>query len=226
MYRSISLSILALTLVSAAQPVAAQDARACVNETGRLKESFPLAGTGDRDGAGSTTADVPSPSAQQEAREVEQSGGVVTSSPPGETAMATDRPSGNAEPGRIAQEPGVRAGASLGDEQRRRIQDLIQQAQSAGERGDGAGCLQRLGEARGLLRQAGVGSTQPGSPAGFGGTTGTTTGGTGGTTTGTTGTGGDAGAAGAMEGGVGGGAAGGGATGSSGSGSGSGSGGR
>jgi hypothetical protein len=72
------------------------------------------------------------------------------------------------EPGRevdaaIAQAPSARKGASLGNEQRRQIGELVEAARNAGEQGDGAGCVQRLSEARLLLRQAGIGSGQPGS---------------------------------------------------------------
>jgi Spy/CpxP family protein refolding chaperone len=70
----------------------------------------------------------------------------------------------------IAQEPGARRGASLGEEQRQQIADLVQQARTAGEQGDGGRCMQSLTEARALLREAGLGSTQPGtaSDAGLG----------------------------------------------------------
>jgi hypothetical protein len=63
----------------------------------------------------------------------------------------------------IAQEPGARKGASLGEEQRRQVSALIQQARKAGEEGDGGGCMQSLTEARVLLREAGFGSGEPGS---------------------------------------------------------------
>lgn len=62
----------------------------------------------------------------------------------------------------IAQEPSAREGASLQRGQRQQLGDLIQQARTAGERGDSQVCLQRLTEARVILRQAGVGSVQPG----------------------------------------------------------------
>ena len=70
----------------------------------------------------------------------------------------------------IAQEPGARRGASLGEEQRQRIADLVEQARAAGEQGDGGRCVQSLTEARALLREAGFGSGQPGnaSDAGLG----------------------------------------------------------
>jgi hypothetical protein len=73
----------------------------------------------------------------------------------------------------LAQEPGARKGASLPDERRQHIADLVRQAAAAGEQGDGPGCLRGLGEARALLREAGLGSGQPGpatydSPAGAG----------------------------------------------------------
>jgi hypothetical protein len=73
----------------------------------------------------------------------------------------------------LAQEPGARKGASLPDERRQHIADLVRQAAAAGERGDGQGCVKGLGEARVLLREAGLGSSQPGpatydSPAGAG----------------------------------------------------------
>jgi hypothetical protein len=115
------MAMLALALTGIAQPAAAQDARACVNEVQRLSEAFPLVG-GHGDQAGAA----------------------------------------------IAQAPGARKGAGLGEEQRRQIGDLVEEARAAGERGDGAGCLQRLAEARALLRQAGLGSRQPGSPSSAG----------------------------------------------------------
>jgi hypothetical protein len=73
----------------------------------------------------------------------------------------------------LAQEPGARKGASLPDERRQHIADLVRQAAAAGEQGDGPGCVRGLGEARALLREAGLGSGQPGpatydSPAGAG----------------------------------------------------------
>ena len=72
----------------------------------------------------------------------------------------------------LAQEPGARKGASLPDERRKQIEDLVRQAGAAGEQGDGQGCLKGLAEARALLREAGLGSSQPGS-ATYGGPAGT-----------------------------------------------------
>lgn len=63
----------------------------------------------------------------------------------------------------IATQPGARKGATLSDEQRQRVGTLVTNAREAGERGDEQGCLQRLGEARALLRQAGLGGGQPGT---------------------------------------------------------------
>jgi hypothetical protein len=63
----------------------------------------------------------------------------------------------------IGQEPGSRKGARLGEEQRRRIGALVQEARQAGEQGDAQGCLQRLGEVRAALRDAGIGGGQPGT---------------------------------------------------------------
>jgi hypothetical protein len=63
----------------------------------------------------------------------------------------------------IAREPGARKGASLREDQRLQVSALIEQARSAGEGGDGAGCMQSLTQARELLREAGLGSGQPGS---------------------------------------------------------------
>jgi hypothetical protein len=68
-----------------------------------------------------------------------------------------------ASAGAIAQEPGTRKGASLGEDQRRQIDAVIEQARTAGEKGDGGGCMRDLTEARALLREAGFGSTQPGN---------------------------------------------------------------
>jgi hypothetical protein len=63
----------------------------------------------------------------------------------------------------IAREPGARKGASLGEDQRRQVSALIEQARTAAEDGDGALCMQSLTEARALLREAGFGSGEPGS---------------------------------------------------------------
>jgi hypothetical protein len=63
----------------------------------------------------------------------------------------------------IAREPGARKGASLGEDQRRQVSALIEQARTAGEEGDGGRCMQSLAEARALLREAGFGSGEPGS---------------------------------------------------------------
>jgi hypothetical protein len=68
-----------------------------------------------------------------------------------------------ASAGAIAQEPGARKGASLGEDQRRQIAALIDQARTAGEKGDGGRCMRDLTEARALLREAGFGSAQPGN---------------------------------------------------------------
>lgn len=72
---------------------------------------------------------------------------------------------------RLEQQPSARRGAALDDQQSKSVQDLIGQARDAGRRGDGALCLQKLADARVMLRQAGLGSVQPGSPtSGSGGT--------------------------------------------------------
>jgi hypothetical protein len=63
----------------------------------------------------------------------------------------------------IAREPGARKGASLGEDQRRQVTALIEQARTAGADGDGERCMQSLTQARALLREAGFGSGQPGS---------------------------------------------------------------
>ena len=62
---------------------------------------------------------------------------------------------GRQEAAAIAQEPGARKGASLGEEQRRRVVDLVEQARTAGERGDGGRCMQSLTEARALYASRG-----------------------------------------------------------------------
>src|SRR4051794_11547343 len=62
----------------------------------------------------------------------------------------------------IAREPGARKGASLGEDQRRQVSALIEQARTAGEKGDGGRCMQSLTGARELLREAGFGAGQPG----------------------------------------------------------------
>jgi hypothetical protein len=80
----------------------------------------------------------------------------------------------------IAQRPSARQGASLQPEQHRQISDLLQQARAAGENGDGQACTQGLGRARIALRQAGIGSAQPGAPAGTGLSTGSSAGSAGG----------------------------------------------
>ena len=80
----------------------------------------------------------------------------------------------------IAQRPSARQGASLTPEQHKQISDVLRQARAAGENGDGAACTQGLGRARVALRQAGIGSAQPGAPAGTGLSPGSTSGGSGG----------------------------------------------
>jgi hypothetical protein len=62
----------------------------------------------------------------------------------------------------IAGAAGARKGAGLSEEQRRAIGDEIDAARAAGERGDGAGCIEHLTAARTALRQGGVGGVQPG----------------------------------------------------------------
>lgn len=127
MHRRTSASVLVLALAYMAQPAAAQDARACVNEVQRLSESFPIT---DTKGQGSEA---------------------------------------------VTQAPSARQGATLGEEQKKHLDDLVRQARTAGEQGDGALCTQKLGEARVALREAGIGSTQPGSA--LGGTRGSSGGG-------------------------------------------------
>lgn len=178
MHRRLSASILApllaLPFASATQPAAAQDARACVNEVDRLTESFFSADGGDPAGTALPATGVPSPSAQEKARDTAQAGGVVTSSRAGQESL-TGQPAQGADSrppiARLEQQPGARQGAFLDDDQRKRVETMVQQARTAGERGDGGQCIQKLAEARALLRQAGLGSTQPGSPAGGGDTT-------------------------------------------------------
>src|SRR3954454_7450792 len=68
----------------------------------------------------------------------------------------------------IAQAPGARKGAALSEDQRWATGDQIKQAQAAGERGDGQGCLEHLAGARTLLRQGGLGGAQPGMATGGG----------------------------------------------------------
>lgn len=63
----------------------------------------------------------------------------------------------------VEQAPGARKGATLGAEQRREIGRLARDAREAGERGDEAGCVQRLAGARSLLREAGLGAGQAGT---------------------------------------------------------------
>jgi hypothetical protein len=70
---------------------------------------------------------------------------------------------GQASAAALAREPGARKGASLGEDQRRQVSALIEQARAAGEEGDGRRCMQGLTEARALLREAGFGAGQPGS---------------------------------------------------------------
>ena len=64
----------------------------------------------------------------------------------------------------FAQEPSTRKGATLGPEQHKQISEILQNARTAGERGDGQACAQGLAQARMALRQAGVGGSQPGAP--------------------------------------------------------------
>jgi hypothetical protein len=186
MTRSLPVPILALALACVSQPSAAQDASACLDEVGRLSASFPLteqnssqAGSGEAAGA-----DIPTPSAEEADRELAQSGGVISPSGIG-AGIDLDRPTDGAgtrsAEGPIAMEPGARRGASLGDEQRQQIRGLMDEARTAGERGDGQGCVQRLAEARNMLRQTAIGSTQPGGAGGGAGATATGETATGGT---------------------------------------------
>jgi hypothetical protein len=68
----------------------------------------------------------------------------------------------------IAHRPSARQGASLQPEQHKQISEILQEARAAGDNGDGQACAQGLGRARTALRQAGIGSAQPGAPAGTG----------------------------------------------------------
>jgi hypothetical protein len=95
----------------------------------------------------------------------------------------------------LAEAPGARKGAQLGEEQRHEVGRLVKQAREAGQRGDQAGCLERLAEARAMLRQAGLGggagvaNTGPGTAGSSIGAGTSGTGGIGGTGAAATGTG-------------------------------------
>src|SRR5688500_4728582 len=65
----------------------------------------------------------------------------------------------------IGERPSARQGAALQPGQHKQISEVLQQARAAGERGDGQACTQGLVRAREALRQAGIGSAQPGAPA-------------------------------------------------------------
>jgi hypothetical protein len=64
------------------------------------------------------------------------------------------------------QQPGARAGAGMTDAQQQQMQDLMEQARTAGARGDAAGCMNNLNQARNMLRQSGVGSAGSGTARG------------------------------------------------------------
>jgi hypothetical protein len=69
-----------------------------------------------------------------------------------------------------AQQPGARVDAGTDETQQRQIRGMMQEARTAGEQGNGPLCMQNLNKARTMLRQAGVGSGQPGivTPGGQG----------------------------------------------------------
>lgn len=171
MTRSLPVPILALALACVSQPAAAQDARSCLNEVGRLSASFPLTEQNSRQEGGGEVAgsDIPVPSANEEEQELARSGGIVSPSRIGE-GTGLDRPSGptgsRTAEGPLAREPGTRRGASIGNEQRQKIRGVMDEARDAGERGDGPGCVERLAQARTMLREAGIGSSQPGGAGG------------------------------------------------------------
>lgn len=64
----------------------------------------------------------------------------------------------------FAQEPSTRKGATLGPQEQKEINEILQRARTAGEHGDGQACAQGLAQARTALRQVGVGGAQPGAP--------------------------------------------------------------
>lgn len=102
-------------------------------------------------------------------------------------AFAIEGGGGGGEMGAaIADQPGARKGASLGQQERQRVGDLVARARQAGEQGDGQACLQHLAETRALLREAGLGGGQPGTADGTGAITDGSTGGEGPGATGTT----------------------------------------
>lgn len=77
--------------------------------------------------------------------------------------------SGANESGRtFTQEPSTRKGATLGPQEHKEINEILQRARTAGEHGDGQACAQGLAQARMALRQVGVGGAQPGAPPRFG----------------------------------------------------------
>lgn len=169
MTRSLPVPILALALACISHPSAAQEAGACMDEVDRLSAAFTQTQQGGGQASATAGTNVPMPSADQTERELARSGGVVRPSRIGE-GIDIDRPSRMAESGSGAETavpaPSVRKGASLDDAQRQRFHDLVGAARDAGRRGDGPGCVQRLGEARMILRQAAVGSVRPGGAAG------------------------------------------------------------
>ncbi|WP_207482242.1 hypothetical protein [Arenibaculum pallidiluteum] len=173
MRRDLALSIMALGL-AAATPAQAQDARACTNEVQRLSTAFLAPGKGLRPQGGgeqpAATTDVPSPSATSEAREIARSGGEISTSPTGDRTRHGDRRGTEPRPaaGPPEHQPGARKGTSFTEEDRRRIEEAVREARAAGERGDGAGCVRRLAEARQMIRQAGIGSGRGGMALGGG----------------------------------------------------------
>ncbi|HYH18679.1 MAG TPA: hypothetical protein VD995_08660 [Azospirillum sp.] len=166
-----ALAPLALLLAVAALPVAAQQpaerADACKRDAARFADTFLGGGATPAAGRDAVTTAVPSTGRADAEREMAQRGGVVTPSPIGSgiNAAPGDRGSAAEAP---ADQPGTRQGARLGEDERRRMRDLVGEAQAAAGRGDTDGCLQRLREARTLARETGFGSGQP-NPGGAAG---------------------------------------------------------
>lgn len=166
-----SVLLLTAALLSAAAPAAAQvrdrgqQAAACRNEAERFAATFTAPDRAGR-GAGAADAPMPAPTIADAERDMARRGGVLTPSPLGS----------GTQPG-VNTAPGARAGTTLSDEDRRRMQQRVDRARAAADRGDADGCLRHLREARTAARDTGFGggaggSAAPGGGGGSGGASG------------------------------------------------------
>ncbi|WP_431862286.1 hypothetical protein [Azospirillum sp.] len=165
--------LLPALLLLAAAPAPAQTqgrdqrAAACRNEAERFAATFTAHDRAGR-GAGPADTPVPAPSTTGAERDMARRGGVLTPSPVGRGTQPE-----------VDTAPGARAGTTLSDEDRRRMQTRVDEARAAADRGDADGCLRHLREARTAAREAGIGGGGAGSSAASGGNRGGSGGATG-----------------------------------------------